>query len=98
MYFDIQLINSIITGFWIFIGIVLLITNKITQNGLYSALGITCIITSISSYLIINYMNFGGNYYIKYLILIILGAVIFFVINKKAKLNNYEGLRKKNSE
>ena len=89
MYIDAKLLELIITGVWIFLGVLLLIINIFTQKLLLKIIGIACLVTSISVFIIKKLFSLYPQYfYLEIALLIVLGIVIFFAMRKMALKSN----------
>jgi len=92
MYIDAKFLELIITGVWIFIGSLLLIINIFIQKVILKIIGIACLVTSISVFIIKKLFSLYPQYfYLEIALLIVLGVAIFFSMRKMAlKANNTE--------
>ncbi|HBG48610.1 MAG TPA: hypothetical protein DDW90_03730 [Cyanobacteria bacterium UBA9971] len=89
MYIDAKFLELIITGVWIFLGILLLIINIFTQKVLLKIIGIACLVTSISVKIIKTLFSLYPQYfYLEIALLMVLGVVIFSVMRKMALKSN----------
>ena len=85
MYIDAKFLELIITGVWITIGSLLLIINIFMQKALLKIIGIACLVTSISVFIIKKFFSLYQQYfYLEIALLMVLGIVIFFLMRKIA--------------
>ena len=88
-YVDAKFLELIITGVWITIGVLLLIINIFTKKVLLKIIGIACLVTSISVFIIKKLFSLYPQYfYLEIALLIVLGIVIFFAMRKMALKSN----------
>jgi len=89
MYIDAKFLELIITGVWIFLGILLLIINIFAKKILLKIIGIACLVTSISVFIIKTLFSLYPQYfYFEIALLIVLGVAIFFLMRKMALKSN----------
>jgi len=81
-------LNLKITFVWIIFGTVLLVINFYTKKAILKVIGITAIVTSISSFVITTFSSLFPKYiYLNIILQVILGVVIFFGLKKITKIN-----------
>lgn len=87
-YFNEKLVEQVITGVWVIIGIILLVIYSYTKNNILRVIGIGCLVTSISTFIFMNvYALYSSNFYFKLPFLAVMGFLIYFSVKKFIKLD-----------